>query len=97
MSASSSNVPAGSNPLGRLSRGSLLEQKIVLSGVTFDDVLLQPGASNILPSGADTSTVLTAAIRLAIPVVLVMYNGRISLECTSKECGLNNVGCFSTA
>jgi len=38
-------------------------------GLTFDDVLLQPGASDVLPSQADTSTLLTPAIRLAIPIV----------------------------
>jgi IMP dehydrogenase len=38
-------------------------------GLTFDDVLLQPGASDILPSMADTSTQLTKDIRLAIPIL----------------------------
>ncbi len=38
-------------------------------GLTFDDVLLQPGASDVLPAMADTSTVLTRAIRLAIPII----------------------------
>lgn len=38
-------------------------------GLTFDDVLLQPAASNILPADADTSTQLTRNIRLAIPII----------------------------
>jgi IMP dehydrogenase len=38
-------------------------------GLTFDDVLLQPGESEILPSQADTSTRLTKAISLNIPVL----------------------------
>jgi IMP dehydrogenase len=38
-------------------------------GLTFDDVLLQPGASDILPSGADTTTRLTRGISLAIPII----------------------------
>ena len=38
-------------------------------GLTFDDVLLRPGASDILPSGADTSTRLTREIALNIPVL----------------------------
>jgi len=38
-------------------------------GLTFDDVLLQPAASNILPSGADTRTQITPSIALSIPVV----------------------------
>lgn len=38
-------------------------------GLTFDDVLLRPVESNVLPSQADTSTSITKAIRLNIPVV----------------------------
>lgn len=38
-------------------------------GLTFDDVLLQPGASDILPSQADTRTQLTKSISLNIPVL----------------------------
>jgi IMP dehydrogenase len=39
------------------------------TGLTFDDVLLRPAESAILPSQADTSTQLTKGIRLNIPVV----------------------------
>jgi IMP dehydrogenase len=38
-------------------------------GLTFDDVLLQPAASNIVPSQADTSTHITPSIALNIPVL----------------------------
>ena len=38
-------------------------------GLTFDDVLLRPGESDILPSQADTSTRLTRDIALNIPVL----------------------------
>ena len=38
-------------------------------GLTFDDVLLRPAESNVLPSMADTSTRLTREIRLNIPVL----------------------------
>ena len=38
-------------------------------GLTFDDVLLQPAASDILPSQADTRTRLTKSIALNIPVL----------------------------
>jgi len=38
-------------------------------GLTFDDVLLQPGESEVLPSQADTSTQLTRGIRLNIPIL----------------------------
>ena len=38
-------------------------------GLTFDDVLLRPGESEILPSQADTRTRITKAISLNIPVL----------------------------
>ena len=38
-------------------------------GLTFDDVLLQPAESNVLPSQADTSTFLTREIPLNIPIL----------------------------
>ena len=38
-------------------------------GLTFDDVLLRPAASEIVPSQADTSTRLTRDITLNIPVL----------------------------
>ncbi|MGY1837932.1 IMP dehydrogenase [Modestobacter sp. SYSU DS0903] len=38
-------------------------------GLTYDDVLLVPGASDIVPTDVDTSTRLTRGIRLAIPLV----------------------------
>ena len=38
-------------------------------GLTFDDVLLQPLESSVLPSGADTRTYLTREIPLNIPIL----------------------------
>jgi len=38
-------------------------------GLTFDDVLLRPAESSVLPSMADTSTRLTRDIALSIPVL----------------------------
>ena len=38
-------------------------------GLTFDDVLLQPAASEVLPSQADTRTLLTKSIALNIPIL----------------------------
>ncbi len=38
-------------------------------GLTFDDVLLRPAASDIVPSQADTGTLLTKTIHLNIPVL----------------------------
>src|SRR3954465_13177799 len=36
-------------------------------GLTFDDVLLRPGASEVLPTDADTRTRVTREIGLTIP------------------------------
>lgn len=38
-------------------------------GLTFDDVLLRPGASEVLPSQADTRTRITRDISLNIPIL----------------------------
>ena len=38
-------------------------------GLTFDDVLLQPAASEVLPDQADTHTRLTKSIELGIPLI----------------------------
>ena len=39
------------------------------TGLTFDDVLLKPAASDILPSMASTKTWLTKGIALNIPIL----------------------------
>jgi len=41
----------------------------IIEGLTFDDVLLLPGKSSILPTEADTRTCLTRKIALNIPMV----------------------------
>jgi IMP dehydrogenase len=43
--------------------------RIAKEALTFDDVLLQPGYSSVLPHEVDLSTQLTRGIRLNIPVV----------------------------
>ncbi|MEZ5322639.1 MAG: IMP dehydrogenase [Microthrixaceae bacterium] len=45
------------------------EQRFGRVGLTFDDVLLVPAESSILPHEADTSTLFTPDIALAVPVV----------------------------
>ncbi len=44
-------------------------EKIEREGLTFDDVLLIPGKSDVLPNDVDTSTQLTKRIKLNIPFV----------------------------
>jgi IMP dehydrogenase len=46
-----------------------MEDRIISQGITFDDVLLVPGRSNVVASELDMSTDLTGRIRLNIPLV----------------------------
>ncbi len=46
-----------------------LPAKFATLGLTFDDVLLLPGATDVIPSEADTSTWLSRNIQLQIPLV----------------------------
>src|SRR2546425_12692277 len=46
-----------------------LERKFAKEGLTFDDVLLVPAESRILPNDVSTRTRLTRGIELAIPIV----------------------------
>ncbi|QDU34584.1 Inosine-5'-monophosphate dehydrogenase [Poriferisphaera corsica] len=46
-----------------------MEQKIIADGITFDDVLLVPGRSDVVPGETDLSTQLTRKIRLNIPMI----------------------------
>src|ERR1700760_411117 len=43
--------------------------KIAMLGLTFDDVLLLPAASDVVPATADTSSQLTKKIRRKVPLV----------------------------
>ncbi len=44
-------------------------QDIVKVGLTFDDVLLMPAQSEVLPKEVDVSTLLTRNIKINIPIV----------------------------
>ncbi|NLC39102.1 MAG: IMP dehydrogenase, partial [Clostridia bacterium] len=43
--------------------------KFLKEGLTFDDVLLIPGPSEVLPKDVDVSSYLTPRIKLNIPIV----------------------------
>lgn len=47
----------------------MLFQDKIREGLTFDDVLLLPAASDVLPDTADTATQLTKTVRLNIPLL----------------------------
>src|SRR4051812_38605097 len=46
-----------------------MQDRIAYQGITFDDVLLEPAYSDVLPKEADVRTLLTRSIRLNIPIV----------------------------
>ncbi|MDR0392211.1 MAG: IMP dehydrogenase [Planctomycetaceae bacterium] len=46
-----------------------MQQQFEEMGITFDDVLLEPQYSEVVPSNVDVSTSLTRRIRLAIPLL----------------------------
>src|ERR1700689_4852949 len=46
-----------------------VDEKFAPPGLTFDDVLLLPAASDVLPAEADTSTRITPKISLRMPLV----------------------------
>ena len=60
-------------------------------GFTFDDVLLTPGRSSVLPAGVDISTQLTPKIRLNIPLLSAAMDtvteGRMAIA-LAREGGL---------
>ena len=47
----------------------LTAARTVPLGLTFDDVLLQPGESDVVPSRVNTVTRLTRNVELAIPLL----------------------------
>jgi len=52
-----------------LERLLALDEKFSKEGLTFDDVLLQPAESHVLPNDVSTATQLTHSITLQIPIV----------------------------
>ncbi len=46
-----------------------MQDRIMYQGITFDDVLLEPGYSDVLPRDCDVRTQFTRTIRLNIPIV----------------------------
>ena len=46
-----------------------MKGKLLGEGITFDDVLLVPARSRVVPRDVDTSTHLTPGIRLNVPVL----------------------------
>ncbi|MFI9406560.1 IMP dehydrogenase [Nocardia sp. NPDC052316] len=64
-----SNPVSGERTAVRPSTGGDDPNKIAMLGLTFDDVLLLPAASDLIPSSVETSSQLTRDIRLRTPLV----------------------------
>ena len=52
-----------------MNRLNSFSERFVGEGLTFDDVLLVPAESNVLPTDVDLSTNLTKTIRLNTPIM----------------------------
>ena len=47
----------------------VLPEKFALMGLTYDDVLLLPGESDVIPSEVDTTTRLTRELSISVPLL----------------------------
>src|SRR5215831_11891666 len=53
-----------------LSQGAFpMQDRIAYQGITFDDVLLEPGYSDVIPRDTDVRTQLTRNVRINVPIV----------------------------
>jgi IMP dehydrogenase len=77
-----------------LNRLLALDRKFAKEGLTFDDVLLVPAESQVLPNDVSTRTRLTGTIELAIPIVSAAMDtvteGRLAIA-LAREGGLGIV------
>lgn len=68
-----------------------ISERVTGTGLTFDDVLLLPAESDVIPSQTDTSTFFTPNIRLAIPLISAAMDtvteGRMAIA-LAREGGL---------
>jgi IMP dehydrogenase len=55
--------------VGRIERLLALEEKFAREGLTFDDVLLLPAESHVLPNDVSTATRFTRSVELRIPII----------------------------
>lgn len=68
----STDLPAGAEHAelgGHLPELPAGSARVVPLGLTFDDVLLQPGESDVVPSRVNTRTKLTRNVELSIPLL----------------------------
>ena len=70
-----------------------MKKIVIQEGLTFDDVLLKPKHSAIMPQQADVTTILTKRIKLNIPLLSAAMD--TVTECTlaiaiAREGGMGN-------
>ena len=68
-----------------------MRQASISDGLTFDDVLLVPGASSVHPNDVDLETQLTPGIRLSMPVVsspMDTVTEHLTAICMAQEGGI---------
>ena len=69
--------------------------KFATLGLTYDDVLLLPGASEVLPHAVDTSSRISRNVRVNIPLLSGEKRNASSTRCpetctaTSRRCSLS--------
>src|SRR5437660_8739200 len=72
----------------------------ISEGLTFDDVLLLPGKSSVLPTETDTRTHLTRRIVINIPIVSAAMDtvteSRLAIA-LARECGMGIIQRVLTA
>ena len=76
--------------------------KIIGEGITFDDVLLVPAYSEVIPNQVDLTTYLTKKVKLNIPMMsagmdtvtehrmAILWQDRVELVLSTKICQLKH-------
>src|SRR2546421_11944123 len=74
-----------------MSHNEAYDEKFAKEGLTFDDVLIIPGASSVLPRDVSTRTHLTRTITINIPIISAAMDtvteGRLAIA-LAREGGL---------
>ena len=67
-----------------MEQNSVYARRFTGEGLTFDDVLLVPAESDVLPADVDLSTKLTNKVKLNVPVMSAAMSVRLSRSILSS-------------